>query len=251
MNENNMNNGMPNPTPMNNGVNNGMPTPTPMPQQPAPQPMNGPMGGPTPQPMPANNPAPSPTPMPANNPVPSPTPMNRPVTPTPGPQPAPGPVNNFQQPMNNYQPPMNGPMGPMPQQKNNMGLIIGIAVLVIAAVVVFFVIKPFGSSITCKLSQVESGFRMESTSKITKKGSTVTENEELVISYDNGNSITETEYNAMKDVFTSLLDSSSTDVKVELKNGKVYLTGTSTQTDVKESLDDIKETLKVMGYSCN
>lgn len=246
MNENNMNNGMPNPTPMNNGVNNGMPTPTPMPQ-----PMNGPMGGPTPQPMPANNPAPSPTPMPANNPVPSPTPMNRPVTPTPGPQPAPGPVNNFQQPMNNYQPPMNGPMGPMPQQKNNMGLIIGILVLVIAAVVVFFVIKPFGSSITCKMSQVQSLFKIESTSKITKNGSTITEKEDIVISYENGKSITESEYSAMKDAFTSLLNTSSTDVNIELKNGKVYLTGTTTQSNVEESLSEIKESLKVMGYSCN
>ena len=246
MNENNMNNGMPNPTPMNNGVNNGMPTPTPMPQ-----PMNGPMGGPTPQPMPANNPAPSPTPMPANNPVPSPTPMNRPVTPTPGPQPAPGPVNNFQQPMNNYQPPMNGQMGPMPQQKNNMGLIIGILVLVIAAVVVFFVIKPFGSSITCKMSQVQSLFKIESTSKITKNGSTITEKEDIVISYENGKSITESEYSAMKDAFTSLLNTSSTDVNIELKNGKVYLTGTTTQSNVEESLSEIKESLKVMGYSCN
>ena len=246
MNENNMNNGMPNPTPMNNGVNNGMPTPTPMPQ-----PMNGPMGGPTPQPMPANNPAPSPTPMPANNPVPSPTPMNRPVTPTPGPQPAPGPVNNFQQPMNNYQPPMNGPMGPMPQQKNNMGLIIGILVLVIAAVVVFFVIKPFGSSITCKMSQVQSLFKIESTSKITKNGSTITEKEDIVISYENGKSITESEYSAIKDAFTSLLNTSSTDVNIELKNGKVYLTGTTTQSNVEESLSEIKESLKVMGYSCN
>ncbi len=246
MNDNNMNNGMPNPTPMNNGVNNGMPTPTPMPQ-----PMNGPMGGPTPQPMPANNPAPSPTPMPANNPVPSPTPMNRPVTPTPGPQPAPGPVNNFQQPMNNYQPPMNGPMGPMPQQKNNMGLIIGILVLVIAAVVVFFVIKPFGSSITCKMSQVQSLFKIESTSKITKNGSTITEKEDIVISYENGKSITESEYSAMKDAFTSLLNTSSTDVNIELKNGKVYLTGTTTQSNVEESLSEIKESLKVMGYSCN
>ena len=246
MNENNMNNGMPNPTPMNNGVNNGMPTPTPMPQ-----PMNGPMGGPTPQPMPANNPAPSPTPMPASNPVPSPTPMNRPVTPTPGPQPAPGPVNNFQQPMNNYQPPMNGPMGPMPQQKNNMGLIIGILVLVVAAVVVFFVIKPFGSSITCKMSQVQSLFKIESTSKITKNGSTITEKEDIVISYENGKSITESEYSAMKDAFTSLLNTSSTDVNIELKNGKVYLTGTTTQSNVEESLSEIKESLKVMGYSCN
>jgi hypothetical protein len=246
MNDNNMNNGMPNPTPMNNGVNNGVPTPTPMPQ-----PMNGPMGGPTPQPMPANNPAPSPTPMPANNPVPSPTPMNRPVTPTPGPQPAPGPVNNFQQPMNNYQPPMNGPMGPMPQQKNNMGLIIGILVLVIAAVVVFFVIKPFGSSITCKMSQVQSLFKIESTSKITKNGSTITEKEDIVISYENGKSITESEYSAMKDAFTSLLNTSSTDVNIELKNGKVYLTGTTTQSNVEESLSEIKESLKVMGYSCN